>query len=146
MARRILVIEDDSGIAELVLLHLGEAGYEIDRACDGRQGLEQTEKHRYDLVILDLMFPTAPDGLEVCRQLRSRSEYVPILMLTARAAEVDRVVGLEMGADDYLTKPFGVRELVARVKALFRRIEIMDPAGESDNTVHPADRQDRLEF
>ena len=128
MARRILVIEDDPGIAELVRLHLEETGYEVEVAGDGRAGLELSQEKQFDLVLLDLMFPSGPDGLEVCRLLRTRPEYVPILMLTARAEEVDRVVGLEMGADDYLTKPFGVRELLARVKALFRRVEILTVA------------------
>jgi DNA-binding response OmpR family regulator len=125
VTRRILVIEDDPGISDLVRLHLEEAGYSVETAPDGHSGLERSAETRFDLVVLDLMFPSGPDGLEVCRQLRTRPEYTPILMLTARATEVDRVVGLEMGADDYLTKPFGVRELVARVKALFRRIEVL---------------------
>jgi DNA-binding response OmpR family regulator len=132
VARRILVIEDDPGIADLVKLHLQEAGYQVEVAPDGRSGLERSQQERFDLVILDLMFPSGPDGLEVCRQLRARPHDTPILMLTARAAEVDRVVGLEMGADDYLTKPFGVRELVARAKALFRRIEVLEEASSPD--------------
>lgn len=126
VAKQILVIEDDPGIADLVRLHLEEAGYEVEVAPDGQAGLKRSHDSRFALIILDLMFPSGPDGLEVCRQLRARPEYVPILMLTARATEIDRVVGLEMGADDYLTKPFGVRELVARVKALFRRIEVLE--------------------
>jgi DNA-binding response OmpR family regulator len=134
VARRILVIEDDPGIADLVRLHLQEAGNVVEVARDGRAGLQLSETKRFDLVILDLMFPSGPDGLEVCRQLRARREYTPILMLTARATEVDRVVGLELGADDYLTKPFGVRELVARVKALFRRIEALAESGVEAST------------
>jgi len=129
VTRRILVVEDDPGIAELLQLHLKEANYVVEVTRDGSSGLERSKAERFDLIILDLMFPSGPDGLEVCRQLRTRPEYTPILMLTARATEVDRVVGLEIGADDYLTKPFGVRELVARVKALFRRIEVLEESG-----------------
>ncbi|MFQ5512972.1 MAG: response regulator transcription factor [Myxococcota bacterium] len=128
MSRRILVIEDDPGIAELLQLHLEEAGYSVERVSDGAAGLTRSAEEAFDLVVLDVGFPSGPDGLEVCRQLRARSRYVPILMLTARASEIDRVVGLEMGADDYLTKPFGVRELVARVKALFRRVDSLEDA------------------
>lgn len=133
MTRRILVVEDDPGISDLVRLHLEEAGYAVETAPDGRTGLDRSAESRFDLIVLDLMFPSGPDGLEVCRQLRARPEYTPILMLTARATEVDRVVGLEMGADDYLTKPFGVRELVARVKALFRRIEVLEESSVEDS-------------
>ena len=133
MTRRILVVEDDPGISDLVRLHLEEAGYAVETAPDGRTGLDRSAESRFDLIVLDLMFPSGPDGLEVCRQLRTRPEYTPILMLTARATEVDRVVGLEMGADDYLTKPFGVRELVARVKALFRRIEVLEESSVEDS-------------
>jgi len=133
VTRRILVVEDDPGISDLVRLHLEEAGYAVETAPDGRTGLDRSAESRFDLIVLDLMFPSGPDGLEVCRQLRARPEYTPILMLTARATEVDRVVGLEMGADDYLTKPFGVRELVARVKALFRRIEVLEESSVEDS-------------
>jgi DNA-binding response OmpR family regulator len=119
-SRRILVIEDHRNLAELVKLHLRELASEVRLAFDGHAGLAEAESGRYDLVILDLMLPGL-DGLQICRRLRSRGNNVPILMLTAKAEESDRVIGLEAGADDYLTKPFGVAELVARVKALFRR-------------------------
>lgn len=122
MNRRILVIEDDQDIAGLISLHLRDAGYHVDSAHDGEKGLNEALASPYGLIILDLMLPGL-DGLEICRRLRARLPYIPILMLTAKSAETDRVVGLEMGADDYLTKPFGIRELVARVKALFRRVE-----------------------
>jgi DNA-binding response OmpR family regulator len=122
VSRNILVIEDSPDIADLLALHLGDEGYQVEVAHDGQIGLRKALERPYDLVILDLMLPGV-DGLEICRQLRAAPSYTPILMLTARSTEIDRVVGLELGADDYLTKPFGIRELVARVKALFRRLE-----------------------
>jgi DNA-binding response OmpR family regulator len=124
MARQVLIVEDDRDIAKLVALHLADLGCDVRHASDGTTGLSEILARRYDLVILDLMLPDR-DGLELCRKLRERPEYTPILMLTAKSSEVDRVVGLEMGADDYLTKPFSVRELAARVKAIFRRVEAM---------------------
>src|SRR5215212_2820027 len=123
--RNVLVIEDQQDIAHLVRLHLKDLPCKVELAFDGRTGLAAAEKKAFDLVVLDLMLPGI-DGLEVCRQLRSRPVYTPIMMLTAKAAELDRVLGLEMGADDYLTKPFSIRELVARVKAMFRRMERLE--------------------
>jgi DNA-binding response OmpR family regulator len=130
-ARRILVIEDDADISGLVELHLTDAGYEVVHDAHGTSGLDRALGEAFDLVILDIMLP-GMDGLEICRRLRADKPELPILMLTARTTELDRVLGLEMGADDYLTKPFSVRELVARVKAIFRRIEVFDsqPASE----------------
>jgi DNA-binding response OmpR family regulator len=122
MARKILVIEDDRDIAALVQLHLRDLSYEVDVAEDGAHGLARALSGGYDLVVLDVMLPSM-DGLEVCRQLRSQPGYPWILMLTSRSSELDRVLGLEVGADDYLVKPFSIRELLARVKALFRRAE-----------------------
>jgi two-component system OmpR family response regulator len=122
MGRRILIIEDDPDIAKLVSLHLSELDFEVEIASDGVSGLGRASEGGHDLVILDLTLPGL-DGLEICRLIRSRSNYIPILMLTARDSEVDRVLGLETGADDYLAKPFSVLELVARVKALFRRVD-----------------------
>jgi len=124
MARRILVVEDDLDIAHLVEMHLKDLGAEVTLAHDGNVALELATKRPFDLIILDLMLPGI-DGLEICRRLRSRTNYTPILMLTARSADVDRIVGLELGADDYLTKPFNVRELIARVKALLRRVDAL---------------------
>jgi DNA-binding response OmpR family regulator len=121
---RILIIEDDADIARLVELHLGDVGWHVDAALDGDRGLELARRGGYDLIVLDLMLPGV-DGLEICRRLRAGADYTPILMLTARSSETDRVVGLELGADDYLTKPFSVLELVARIKAIFRRIEAL---------------------
>ena len=127
--RRALIVEDSREIAALVKLHLRDVQCEADIATDGRRGLELASGRRYDLVVLDLMLPEM-DGLAVCRAIRTLPGYVPILMLTAKSTELDRVLGLEMGADDYLAKPFSVRELRARVKALFRRVEALSaPAG-----------------
>ena len=122
MARKVLVIEDDEDIARLVRLQLDELSCETKLAFDGIVGAAEATSKQYDLVILDLMLPGI-DGLEICRRIRARSTYTPILMLTAKSNELDRVLGLEMGADDYLTKPFSVMELTARVKAIFRRVE-----------------------
>lgn len=124
MVRKVLVIEDEKDIAYLVELHLRDLGCEVTLAHDGRVGLERAIDEHFDLVVLDLMIP-GMDGLEVCRNLRARPLYIPILMLTAKSTELDRVLGLEIGADDYLTKPFSIRELIARVKALFRRVDAL---------------------
>jgi DNA-binding response OmpR family regulator len=119
---RVLVVEDEVNIRELVCLHLRHEGYVCEDVGDGNAALERTEAQRYDLLVLDLMLPGL-DGLSLCRAVRNGrlNPDVPILMLTARREESDKVVGLESGADDYLTKPFGVRELVARARALLRR-------------------------
>ncbi|MEN8131664.1 MAG: response regulator transcription factor [Pseudomonadota bacterium] len=124
MTRKVLIIEDDPDIARIVQLHLRDIHCEVDIAVDGSRGLRAFDSGSYDLVVLDLMLPEI-DGLAVCRQLRAKPGYPPILMLTARSSEFDRVLGLELGADDYLTKPFSIAELKARVKALFRRVEAM---------------------
>ncbi len=122
MNPRVLVVEDEPNIRELVCLHLGLEGYACDSLGDGREALKRTEAERFDLLVLDVMIPGL-DGLTLCRAVRNgrTNRDVPILMLTARREESDKVVGLESGADDYLTKPFGVRELVARARALLRR-------------------------
>jgi DNA-binding response OmpR family regulator len=122
MAHSVLVIEDQAEIAGLIKLHLQDLSCSVDIASDGVSGLAAARGRPYDLVILDIMLPGL-DGLEVCRQLRASRIDTPVMMLTAKAAEFDRVLGLELGADDYLTKPFSVRELIARVKAMFRRID-----------------------
>lgn len=123
--RNVLVIEDQQEIANLVRLHLQDLPCHVELAFDGHSGLAAAERKPFDLVVLDLMLPGL-DGLEVCRALRAGPRYTPIMMVTAKAAEFDRVLGLELGADDYLTKPFSIRELVARVKALFRRVEHLE--------------------
>jgi DNA-binding response OmpR family regulator len=119
--RSILVIEDNADIGRLLELHLAAINCTVRWVADGLAGLEEAERGNFDLVVLDLMLPGL-DGLEICRRLRSREPHVPILMLTAKSSELDRVLGLELGADDYLTKPFSVAEFVARVKALLRRV------------------------
>jgi DNA-binding response OmpR family regulator len=122
MSHRVLVAEDDPDIAHLVELHLRDLPCAVDVVHDGNSALEAALAQPYDAIILDIVLPSA-DGLTVCRALREQRVYTPILMLTARSTELDRVVGLELGADDYLTKPFSVPELLARVKALFRRAD-----------------------
>ena len=121
MAEKILIVEDERNIASFVSMYLKNARYQVEIARDGGEALMKAENTKPDLVVLDLMLPDI-DGLEVCRQIRSTSD-VPILMLTARDEEPDRVAGLELGADDYLTKPFSPRELVARMKAVLRRTD-----------------------
>jgi phosphate regulon transcriptional regulator PhoB len=131
--RRILIIEDDRDIIELVRYNLASEGFEVGAATDGSSGLAQVRKAAPDLLVLDLMLPKMP-GLEVCKEIRRDTALnrLPILMLTARGEEADRVIGLEMGADDYVTKPFSPRELVARVKVLLRRSE---PAGDVNRAI-----------
>ena len=120
--RRILVVEDEQDIAELVALHLNDLCDEVVVASDGHEGLHLSTSEDWALICLDLRLP-GPDGLEICRAVRRERPYQPILMLTSKSAELDRVLGLETGADDYLTKPFSVLELVARVRAILRRID-----------------------
>src|SRR5262245_44684474 len=130
---RVLVVEDEPNIRELVCLHLGHEGYECEGVGDGQSALKRSETERFDLMVLDVMLPGL-DGLSLCRAVRNgtMNQDVPILMLTARREESDKVVGLESGADDYLTKPFGVRELVARARALLRRPRrSLEPAGDA---------------
>jgi two-component system alkaline phosphatase synthesis response regulator PhoP len=117
----ILIIEDDREIADVVAMNLKDLGIGTELARDGRTGLQKALKSEYALIILDLMLP-GMDGLSVCKYIREKNPFIPILMLTAKSDEIDRVLGLEIGADDYMTKPFSVRELVARVKALLRRV------------------------
>jgi DNA-binding response OmpR family regulator len=129
MRRKVLIVEDEPDIAHLVQTHLNDIGCEADIAGNGAAAMGLFKKGGYDLVVLDLMLPDT-DGLTLCRTVRAMPGYVAILMLTAKSTELDRVVGLEMGADDYLTKPFSVPELLARIKALFRRMEALQSKGE----------------
>lgn len=124
MAGKILIVEDDHDINNLLAMNLRSSGYDIESSENGMQGLKMAQAGAYDMIILDLMLPEI-DGLEICRRLRGEGKTTPILMLTAKDGEIDRVLGLEMGADDYLTKPFSVRELQARVKAQLRRVDMM---------------------
>ncbi|MFQ5945214.1 MAG: response regulator transcription factor [Anaerolineae bacterium] len=118
---QVLVVDDEANIVELAQLYLSREGYEVVTAADGEEALEVWKREKPDLIVLDLMMPKM-DGWEVCRRLRAESD-LPIIMLTARGDEVDRVAGLEMGADDYVVKPFNPRELVARVRAVLRRVQ-----------------------
>ena len=133
MARKILVVDDEAVLVETIAYNLEQAGYQVITAADGGSALEAARRETPDLVILDIMLPEM-DGLEVCRQLRREhtTATIPIMMLTAKGDEIDKVVGLEVGADDYVTKPFGRRELLARVRALLRRADY--PATGDDHT------------
>src|SRR5512134_1688389 len=133
MENLILVVEDEASIAEVVSLYLKRAGYSAQIASDGRQAMTFFERRKPDLVILDLMLPEV-DGLSLTRWLRERSN-VPIIMLTARREEIDRIAGLEMGADDYVVKPFSPQELVSRVRAVMRRLGREQPAAEQERSV-----------
>ena len=124
MTKKVLIVEDNNDISHLVSIHLADLNYAFDIADDGRKGLTLALTDNYDLIILDLMLPEI-DGIQVCRECRAQNINTPILMLTAKSSELDRVLGLEIGADDYLTKPFSIRELMARVNAIFRRADSM---------------------
>lgn len=124
MPKQVLIVEDDENIAELLRLHLHDEGYAIEHATDGTAGMRLVERGAWDALVLDLMLPGV-DGLEICRQARSMARYTPIIITSARSSEVHRILGLELGADDYLAKPFSVLELVARVRALLRRADAM---------------------
>ncbi len=122
--KRILLVEDDVGIANVLAIHLRDERYEVVHSADGAEGLRLLEQGGWDALVLDLMLPGV-DGLEICRRARSMTRYTPIIITSARSSEVHRVLGLELGADDYLAKPFSMLELVARVKALLRRADAM---------------------
>ena len=130
MAEKILVVDDEVSLQETVAYSLKKEGYTVEIAGDGNKGLELARSSKPDLIILDVMLP-GMDGFEVCRTLRHETN-IPVLMLTARDDEIDRVVGLEVGADDYLAKPFSMRELIARVKALLRRVRLMREEAETN--------------
>ena len=122
MKKKILIIEDEEDLIKGLKLNLIDEGYEVDSALNGVEGLRKAIEKTPDLIILDIMLPDK-DGLEVCRELRQKNISIPIIMLTAKGEEIDKVVGLEIGADDYITKPFSVRELLARIKVQLRRAE-----------------------
>jgi DNA-binding response OmpR family regulator len=134
VARKILVVDDEAVLVETIAYNLEQAGYHVITAANGSSALEAVRRERPDLIILDLMLPEI-DGLEICRQIRRENETAgtPILMLSAKGEEIDKVVGLEVGADDYVTKPFGRRELLARVRALLRRVD--SPTQHKDHSV-----------
>ncbi|MCF2132583.1 response regulator, partial [Strepomyces sp. STD 3.1] len=122
MGKKLLVVDDEQSIVTLLQYNLQQAGFEVLTAMDGEEGLELANSQELDLIVLDLMLPKM-DGIEVCKKLRQQKVMVPILMLTAKDDEFDKVLGLELGADDYMTKPFSPREVVARVKAILRRTQ-----------------------
>jgi DNA-binding response OmpR family regulator len=139
---RILLVDDEQPVQKLLTYPLEKEGYEVVQAFDGQQALQAFDEQQFDLVVLDIMLPRM-DGLEVCQRLRAKSR-VPIIMLTAKAEEIDKVIGLEIGADDYITKPFSMREFRSRVRAALRRAEMV-PASDVDE--EPLDRGDlRLDF
>lgn len=139
MNETVLLVEDDDIIADLVNIHLSDLGFKVDRANDGQTGLQMALNNEYSMILLDIMLPSM-DGLEVCRNIRIKNQAVPIIMLTARSEELDKVLGLELGADDYITKPFSIRELIARIKVIRRRLEY-SARQQSDEA-----RQEKLEF
>ncbi|MGN6211273.1 response regulator transcription factor [Parafilimonas sp.] len=122
MDKKVLIIEDDANIVELLTIHLYDLGCRIIAEANGQKGLTIAKEEQFDLVILDIMLPGL-NGMEICRKIRQTDRLTPILMLTAKSEEIDKVMGLETGADDYLTKPFSIREFIARVKVIFRRKE-----------------------
>lgn len=122
-AKSILLVEDDDDIADLLDLHLSDEGHDVDVVSDGDTGLDRALNGQHDLVILDIMLP-GTDGFDICKRIRAENQSTPVLMITAKTEEVDKVLGLELGADDYITKPFSIREVLARVKAIFRRVEV----------------------
>ncbi|MGN0710191.1 MAG: response regulator [Anaerovoracaceae bacterium] len=134
-SKKILIIEDEKAISDIIKFNLKKEGFEVDTAYDGKEGLGKALNENPDLILLDVMLPSM-DGFQVCKNVRE-SSMVPIIMLTAKEEEVDKVLGLELGADDYITKPFGMRELIARIKANLRRTDIMASA---ENT-EPSDIQ-----
>lgn len=152
MAREILLVEDERDIAELVSLHLRDLCDEVVVARDGHEGLQLATERDWSLIILDIRLP-GPSGIEICRAVRRNRSYQPVLMLTSMSAELDRVLGLESGADDYLTKPFSVLELSARVRAIFRRIDSLRkpeatmtrPVQADGMTIDPAKREVTLD-
>lgn len=122
--KHVLIVEDDAHIADLLRLHLRDEGYRVEHAADGHQGVRMLEEGTWDALVLDLMLPGI-DGLEICKRARAMARYTPIIITSARSSEVHRILGLELGADDYLAKPFSMLELVARVRALLRRTDAM---------------------
>ncbi|WP_026693683.1 response regulator transcription factor [Peribacillus kribbensis] len=132
MSKKVLVVDDEESIITLLQYNLQQSGYDVITAMDGREGLTKASEEEPDMIILDVMLPEM-DGIEVCKQLRQQKMDVPILMLTAKDDEFDKVLGLELGADDYMTKPFSPREVIARIKAILRRTQVQKEALEQDS-------------
>jgi len=126
--KKILIVEDNTDLATILSLHLSDMDFDVKHVADGHKGIALLQNESFDLVILDLMLPGI-DGLEICRRIRNQNHYTPVLMLTSKSSEFDRVLGLEIGADDYVTKPFSIREVIARIKALFRHAEAFSRTG-----------------
>ncbi len=136
---KVLIIEDDKDISELISIHISDMSYEVDQAFDGKVGLLKALNNSYKFILLDIRLPFV-DGFEICKKIRQEKINTPILMLTSKSEEIDKVLGLEIGADDYITKPFSVRELIARVKAVLRRVEISkQPQEEKDRQIRNGD-------
>jgi DNA-binding response OmpR family regulator len=131
LSKSILLIEDEQEIADIMMLHLGDLNYSITHTTDGINGLALALKEQWDLILLDLTLPRI-DGIDICRQIRKTNPALPIILVSARSAEDERIYGLDVGADDYVTKPFGVDELIARVKAVLRRVEAMQGVVSTD--------------
>jgi len=132
--KKVLVIEDDKSIADLLEIHLKDLNCEVTTIQDGEEGLKSATSNPFDLIVLDLMLPKV-NGLEICKEVRKKDIYTPILMLTSKSEEMDKVLGLEVGADDYLTKPFSIREFIARAKAILRRVEAIQKEIGSDSDI-----------
>lgn len=132
MDKKVLIIEDDPDIAELLEIHLKDLNLKLDHCSDGESGLQKALENDYEMVILDLMLPKL-NGLDVCKGIREQNKSLPILMLTAKSEEFDKVLGLELGADDYMTKPFSIRELVARIKSILRRVSAIKETTKEDS-------------
>jgi DNA-binding response OmpR family regulator len=145
MPETILIVEDEPSLQETLAYNLEKQGYQVETVGDGRSALEAARRLQPDLVLLDIMLPEL-DGVEVCKTLRREGFPAPIIMLTARDDEIDRVVGLEVGADDYLTKPFSMRELMARVKAQLRRTQVIREELEKIKTDPPSEQQEAMTF
>ena len=128
---KVLIIEDDKDIADLIAIHIADLGFEIDKAFDGKEGLLKALNNVYKMILLDIRLPGL-DGVEICKKIRQEKNHTPILMVTSKSEEIDKIIGLEVGADDYITKPFSIRELIARVKAILRRAELTQQVKTSD--------------
>lgn len=134
----VLIIEDDKTIADLLEIHLNDLNCKVIKIADGKDGLRDALVNNYDLIVLDLMLPKL-DGLDICKEIRKKEIYTPILMLTSKSEEFDKVLGLEVGADDYLTKPFSIREFIARVKAIFRRVQAIQKESDEYSDISAGD-------
>ena len=128
---KVLIIEDDKDIADLIAIHIADLGFEIDKTFDGKEGLLKALNNVYKIILLDIRLPGL-DGMEICKKIRLEKNRTPILMVTSKSEEIDKIIGLEIGADDYITKPFSIRELIARVKAILRRAELTQQVKPSD--------------